>query len=96
MLNAGAAWSGWIAALSAQSQYPQRVLVLDSQSSDSTVAQAELAGFEVATVQRHCFNHGGTRRAGVERLMADTDFLVCMIQDALLRSTSHNSVQAAH
>ena len=87
-LNAGAAWPVWIAALLAQSRRPDRVLVMDSQSRDATVEQAEKAGFEVVTVQRSLFNHGGTRRAGVQRLMADTDLLVCLTQDAVLADST--------
>ena len=87
-LNAGPAWSTWIEALSAQSRRPDRVLVLDSQSNDATVEQAQRAGFEVATVQRSRFNHGGTRRSGVQRLLADTDLLVCLTQDAVLADSA--------
>ena len=83
-LDAGAVWPPWMAALAAQSQRPDRVLVLDSQSSDATADQAAQAGFEVVEIQRRSFNHGGTRREGVNRLLADTDLLVCMTQDAVL------------
>ena len=61
-----------------------QVLVLDSESSDTTAAQARRAGFTVVRVERATFNHGGTRRWGVEQLPATTDLLICMTQDALL------------
>jgi rhamnosyltransferase len=64
------------------------VVVLDSQSSDETTRLAHNAGFEVVQVERRHFNHGGTRRAGVQRLLADTDLLVCMTQDAVLADSS--------
>lgn len=87
-LNAGTVWPGWIAALAAQSTRPNRVLVLDSHSVDATVEQAQKAGFEVAMVQRSSFNHGGTRRGGVERLLADSDVLICLTQDAVLADSA--------
>lgn len=83
-LNAGARWSSWIKALKNQSALPLRVLVLDSQSRDSTVQDARDAGFHVETVQKASFNHGGTRKIGVDFMQGEADVLICMTQDAVL------------
>lgn len=58
--------------------------MLDSESCDTTAAQARHAGFTVVSVECATFNHGGTRRWGVEQLPATTEWLICMTQDALL------------
>lgn len=85
-LNAGPLWDAWIAQLKSQTIKPRRVLVLDSASTDDTVRQAHLAGFEVVPVDRGQFNHGGTRQRGVEMLDKEVDLLVCLTQDAVLAS----------
>jgi rhamnosyltransferase len=84
-LNAGAHIEAWVAALSAQSRRPDRVLVMDSMSTDGTLAVVRRAGYEVVPVQRHEFGHGRTRQAALERV-ADCEIAVFMTQDALLAS----------
>lgn len=82
-LNAGELWLQWWDALRAQSVQPLRVLVLDSQSTDDTVARARERGAEIHMVARGEFNHGGTRRRAAE-LAGDVDVLVFLTQDAVL------------
>lgn len=82
-LNAGALWPSWWAALRQQTLQPQRVLVLDSMSTDSTAAYAQAQGAEVHWVPRQEFNHGGTRRRAAD-LARDADILVFLTQDAVL------------
>ena len=60
-----------------------RVLVLDSSSTDGTPNMALAAGFRVHTVPKGEFNHGGTRQLAVD-LLPDTEFLVFLTQDAVL------------
>ncbi len=82
-LNAGDMWGSWWAALRQQTLQPLRVLVLDSASTDETVAIAQAHGAEIHAVARNEFNHGGTRQRAAE-LSAQVDVLVFMTQDAVL------------
>lgn len=82
-LNAGSLWPAWLAALKQQTRQPDSLLLIDSSSSDDTVALARRQGFEVHVIAKAEFNHGGTRQWGVERL-ADKDVIVFLTQDALL------------
>ena len=82
-LNAGKLWSSWLYALDQQSRRPDRLLLIDSSSTDGTVTLARERGFEVEIIARSAFNHGGTRQWGVET-MADMDVIVFLTQDALL------------
>ncbi|WP_269533734.1 glycosyltransferase family 2 protein [Chitinimonas sp. BJYL2] len=82
-LNAGSRWPAWIHALSIQTRQPDRVLVIDSASTDNTLTLARAAGYETHLISRTDFDHGGTRQLGV-RLLQDCDIIVCLTQDALL------------
>lgn len=82
-LNAGSFWPAWLAALQKQTRQPDRLLVIDSSSSDETVSLARTQGFEIQVIAKTEFNHGGTRQWGVMRL-ADMDVIVFLTQDALL------------
>lgn len=86
-LNAGARWCDWIGALESQTYRPNRVLVLDSTSTDETVPLAVKAGLNVVPVERREFNHGGTRQSGVTLLEPSVEVIVLMTQDAVLAST---------
>ncbi|MBD9355125.1 glycosyltransferase family 2 protein [Methylomonas albis] len=82
-LNAGELWESWLQAFAAQTVKPDYLLLIDSSSTDRTVALAIDAGFEVQVIAKPEFNHGGTRQFGVNRLV-DADILVFLTQDALL------------
>jgi glycosyltransferase involved in cell wall biosynthesis len=60
--NAGDGWPKCLAAVRAQSCIPERLLVVDSASTDRTVEWAKGSGFEVLPIARSEFNHGGTRQ----------------------------------
>jgi rhamnosyltransferase len=81
-LNAANNWPLFAPALLSCVQ-PQQVLILDSESTDQTVDLARVAGFQVRSVERAKFNHGGTRQAAAE-MLSDTEILVYMTQDAVL------------
>jgi rhamnosyltransferase len=83
-LNAGASWSAWIDAVKSQSVAPAAVYVLDSESTDATAAASRDAGFEVITVPRATFDHGGTRQQGVDLLPPGIEIILFLTQDALL------------
>jgi rhamnosyltransferase len=81
-LNAAADWPRFASPLLA-SVKPEQVLIVDSSSTDCTVDLARAAGFQVHTISRAEFNHGGTRQLAVE-LLPDVDILVFLTQDAAL------------
>lgn len=82
-LNVGALWPAWLQALAGQTRKPDYLLLIDSSSDDATAELARAAGFEVKTIARQDFNHGGTRQFGVDYL-ADAEILLFLTQDALL------------
>ena len=82
-LNAATHWSTFREGLSHQALPVQRILIIDSCSSDGTADLARKAGFEVVSVTRSAFNHGGTRQVAAN-LMFDVDILVYLTQDAVL------------
>jgi len=83
-LNAAQFWPKFIKAVKAQLEIDLSVLVIDSGSTDETVGLARQAGFEILSIPKSSFNHGGTRQMAVERLSEDTEFVVFMTQDAIL------------
>jgi rhamnosyltransferase len=84
-LNAGQRWTDCLGAIERQSLQPHRRLVVDSASSDDTVARALAAGFEVSRIARKDFNHGGTRQWAA-RYLEGCDVVVFLTQDAILAS----------
>src|SRR6266404_1516066 len=85
-LNAGSRWPVCLDAVNSQSLALQRRLVVDSSSTDDTVAIAVAAGLEVAQIKRREFNHGGTRQWAAEYL-SDCEIIVFLTQDAILAGT---------
>jgi rhamnosyltransferase len=85
-LNAGASWQACLDAVNRQSLVLQRRVIIDSASTDQTVAVAEAAGFELIPIERQEFNHGGTRHRAAEYL-SDCDIVVFLTQDAVLAGT---------
>jgi rhamnosyltransferase len=81
-LNAGATLDRLALAIQAQSLRPARFFVIDSGSTDNTVARFEAIGAEVHAIDRRTFDHGGTRQKAVETLV-DTDVLIFLTQDAV-------------
>jgi rhamnosyltransferase len=81
-LNAARDWPLFAPALLA-SVRPEQVLIIDSESTDGTVNLMREAGFQVHSVARAKFNHGGTRQMAAE-MLPDAEILVYMTQDAVL------------
>jgi rhamnosyltransferase len=81
-LNAGDRWTACLQSIAVQSLMPQRLLVVDSASNDATVGLAESAGFEIISIERSQFNHGGTRQLAAEHLV-DCEIIVFLTQDAI-------------
>ena len=85
--NAGNQWQDWIAAYQSQSLKADKVIVIDSSSSDDTVKLAEEAEFSVYSIPQSIFNHGRTRNQAVEFGKGFTDVVIFMTQDAILASS---------
>ena len=82
-LNAGNGWNDWLERVNNQSLRPARLLVIDSSSDDDTADLARARGFEVVTIAREAFNHGGTRQQAAD-MLENCDILLYLTQDALL------------
>ena len=81
-LNASREWPRFAPALRACIQ-PEHVLIVDSESTDGTAELARANGFQVHSVSRSDFNHGGTRQMAAA-LLSDAEILVYMTQDVVL------------
>jgi rhamnosyltransferase len=94
-LNAGERWIEALAGIKAQTAAIGSKIIVDSGSTDDTVAAAKNYGFEVVTINRHEFNHGRVRQQLAE-LSADAEFCVFLTQDAILATdNSINNLVAA-
>ncbi|ASU15253.1 glycosyltransferase [Actinobacillus pleuropneumoniae] len=85
--NAGLSWQEWIEAYQNQAIKAEKVIVIDSSSTDQTAALAEQADFFVYKIEKSKFDHGGTRNLTVEFTSDDTEILVFLTQDALFASS---------
>lgn len=82
-LNGGTVFEKLLQSIAQQTVQPQRKLIIDSQSSDDTVVKACRFGWEVMTIDRKDFNHGGTRQLGFEQC-SSVAIVVYLTQDAIL------------
>lgn len=82
-LNAGLKWSDWLTRTGAASISATRRLVIDSSSTDGTPTLAGKRGWEVLSIKRCEFDHGGTRQQALHHL-SDCDIVVFLTQDALV------------
>lgn len=81
---AGDLWLQFWQALESQTRYPDMIQIIDSGSTDHTVAIAEgHRNVSCKIINKKDFNHGGTRNDAVT--MVDTaDILIFLTQDAIL------------
>jgi len=75
-------WPALSEGIRAQSLAPDRVIVIDSSSSDGTAELARRDGFEVVTISPKDFNHGGTRQMGAE-YAGEAEIMIYLTQDAV-------------
>jgi rhamnosyltransferase len=80
--NPGCDAQAQAASIASQSMQPDRFLVIDSSSTDGTIATYAKAGAEIRVIPPFEFNHGGTRQLGADLL--GTDIVVFLTQDAIL------------
>lgn len=79
--NAASHLERLLPALRLQTLQPDEMLVVDSASSDDTVARFREFGARVEVIDARDFNHGGTRRWASEQVGGDA--LIVMTQDAI-------------
>ncbi len=81
-LNAGPHLARLLPALAAQTLRPSRFLVVDSSSTDDTVARFRDAGAEVQVIAREDFDHAGTRQMAIG-MLDDRKIVIFLTQDAV-------------
>lgn len=64
-----------------QSLQPNKILVIDSHSTDNTLALLDKLPVIIHSINRSDFDHGGTRQLGT--MLVNTDLYVFMTQDAI-------------
>lgn len=79
--NAGPHLDRLLPALASQSLQPDQFLVVDSSSSDDSVARLRAFGARVEVIPASQFNHGGTRQWASQQV--DADVLIYLTQDAI-------------
>ncbi|MDD2341523.1 MAG: glycosyltransferase [Tolumonas sp.] len=83
--NGGEMWNECARAIVTQSFQPQRIMVVDSSSTDNTQSVANDYNFELKIISSSDFNHGGTRNFAA-KLCANSEVLVFLTQDAIFSS----------
>lgn len=83
-LNPGRHVAAIVDSLTRQTVRPDRLLIIDSNSLDGSPGLFAAAGFEVQVICREEFSHGRTRQLAVD-LLQETEFVVFLTQDVLLR-----------
>jgi rhamnosyltransferase len=70
---------------------PDRIVVIDSSSTDDTVKISESYGADVYNINKYEFNHGVTRQKAVE-IASECDFIIFLTQDSIPahKDTFHN------
>ncbi|WP_371375367.1 glycosyltransferase family 2 protein [Thalassotalea aquiviva] len=80
--NGGSLFRQCLKALSQQSLHIDEKLVVDSSSTDDTRELAKEFGFNVITIRKDEFDHGGTRNFAMSKL--DVDIVIFLTQDSVL------------
>lgn len=76
-------WENWLDAIKQQTLQPKLKLIIDSSSDDKVSSLAKKYDFQVVSIDKKDFNHGGTRQFGLE-LSCGVKFAVYLTQDAIL------------
>jgi rhamnosyltransferase len=81
--NASNQWVNVLESIDNQLLKPTRKIIIDSGSTDETILLGKKFGFDVVSVDKSEFNHGGTRQQLAD-LVPETDICVFLTQDAIL------------
>lgn len=84
-LNPGVLWSKVIASIKSQTYPIDKVVIIDSGSTDGTMEQTLAASFDLVSINKADFDHGGTRQMAVSQF-PEADIYAFMTQDAILAS----------
>lgn len=79
--NAGGGFPRVLSAVRSQTTTPDRLVIIDSGSTDQTVDVAHEYGATLLTISPGTFNHGRTRNLGIEA--TTSPYVILMTQDAL-------------
>ncbi len=82
-LNAGDLACKFIDAFKSQKLKPQKVIVIDSGSTDNTLKIFGDIATDIYKIDKRDFNHGLTRNVGIDKVR-DFDIAIFMSQDAIL------------
>jgi rhamnosyltransferase len=81
--NSGPRFKDTLVSISKQTMIIHHKVIIDTESEDGTIVDAQGQSFEVVSIRKTEFNHGRTRQFGVDAL-DDVDIVVFMTQDAIL------------
>ncbi|QEM08210.1 glycosyltransferase family 2 protein [Mucilaginibacter rubeus] len=84
-LNAGEIWPQVLQSVNDQNIELADKIIVDSGSTDNTVAVGQQFGFKVININKSEFNHGGTRQLLVNAV-PNADICIFITQDAILAS----------
>jgi len=84
-LNAGPMWQEVLNGIERQTYPIAKVVVIDSGSDDGTIEAISGKGYEILTLDKKHFDHGGTRQLAAEKY-PDADIFVFLTQDAILEN----------
>jgi len=85
-LNPGVLWSKVIASIKSQTYPIEKVIIVDSGSTDGTLLETCAEDFQLISIDKEDFDHGGTRQMAVNQF-SEADIYVFMTQDAILASS---------
>jgi rhamnosyltransferase len=86
-LNAARHWPVLVCGLKQQTVLIDEILIVDSESSDTTRVLAESSGFRLLPILRSNFNHGGTRQQAAD-FLCNADIVVYLTQDVDLEDST--------
>ncbi|QDH81112.1 glycosyltransferase family 2 protein [Echinicola soli] len=81
-LNAGKKWHEALEQLTSQALPLHRKVIIDSGSTDGTLDDPLLKDFDVISIDKKDFDHGGTRQMAVEKF-PDAEIFIFLTQDAI-------------
>lgn len=81
--NAGKLWPSVLESIASQTARFNHKVIIDSGSTDDTLAMDLVRGFEIIKIDKSKFDHGGTRQLAI-KTFDDADVFVFLTQDAIL------------